>query len=92
MDKKVIPMNQAIRSQTSLPAEIMNLNDRGWIREGYKADIAVLDLNNVTIKASISSPHQYSEGVEYLLINGAVVIDDKEWTGELPGKVIKLKK
>jgi len=92
LDKKVISINQAIRSQTSLPAEIMNLNDRGWIREGFKADIAVLDLNNVTIKASISSPHQYSEGVKYLLINGAVVIDEEEWTGKLPGTVIKLKK
>jgi len=92
LEKKVISINQSIRSQTSLPADIMNLNDRGWIREGYKADIVVLDLNNVRIKASKSSPHQYSEGVKYLLINGVVVIDEDKWTGELPGKVIKLKK
>ncbi len=41
---------------------------------------------------AISNPHQYSEGVEYLLINGALVLDKGEWTGKLPGKVLKLKK
>lgn len=70
----------------------MNFDDRGWIKERYKADIVILDLKNIRNKASIFSPHQYSDGVKYLLINGAVIIFEEEWTGELPGKVIKLKK
>lgn len=91
MEKKVISINHAIRSQTSLPAEIMNFKDRGWIREGYKADIVVLDLKNIDNRASISNPHQYSTGVEYLLVNGTLLLDKGEWTGTLPGRVLKPK-
>jgi len=79
-----------IRSQTSLAADIMNWKDRGWIKEGYKADIVAFDLDNIKIKTSISNPHQYSEGVKYLLINGKIVLEDGEYTGALPGKVLKL--
>ena len=70
----------------------MNWNDRGWIKEGYKADVVVFDLNNVKIKTSISNPHQYSEGVKYLLINGDIVLDKGKWHGKLPGRILKLKK
>jgi N-acyl-D-aspartate/D-glutamate deacylase len=92
LERKTVSLSHVIRSQTSLPAKIMNWDDRGWIKNGYKADIAVLDLNNIKIRASVSNPHAYSEGVEYLLINGELVLDGGKWTGKLPGKVIKLKK
>ena len=82
----------AIRSQTALPAQIMGWNDRGWIKEGYAADLAVVDLENIRTPSDITHPHQYAEGIHYLLINGAVVIDGGEFTGELPGKVLMLKK
>ena len=90
-ERKAISVAHAVRSQTSLPAQIMNLSDRGWIKEGYAADIAVIDLENIQTQSDISQPHEYSEGVEYLLINGDVVIDKGEFTGKLPGKVLKLK-
>jgi N-acyl-D-amino-acid deacylase len=70
----------------------MNWDDRGWIKNGYKADIVVLDLNNIKTRTSISNPQAYSEGVKYLLVNGELVLDRGKWTGKLPGKVIKLKK
>jgi N-acyl-D-aspartate/D-glutamate deacylase len=92
IDRKVISLSQAIRSQTSLPAEIMNWNDRGWIKEGYKADLALIDLKNLKLPTSISNPHQYSQGVAFLLINGQVTIDNGKWNGKLPGKILKLKK
>jgi N-acyl-D-aspartate/D-glutamate deacylase len=92
IDKKAISLAQAIRSQTSLPAEIMNWNDRGWIKEGYKADLALIDLKNLKLPTSISNPHQYSQGVAFLLINGQVTIDNGKWNGKLPGKILKLKK
>jgi len=92
IDKKAISLAQAIRSQTSLPAEIMNWNDRGWIKEGYKADLALIDLKNLKLPTSISNPHQYSQGVAFLLINGQVTIDNGKWTGKLPGTILKLKK
>jgi len=91
-ERKAVSVAHVIRSQTSLPAQIMNWDDRGWIREGYKADIVVLDLNNIKIKTSLSNPHQYSEGVKYLLINGKVVIDGGKFNGTLAGQVLKLKK
>jgi N-acyl-D-aspartate/D-glutamate deacylase len=91
LQRKSVSLPHVIRSQTSLPAQIMNWKDRGRIEEGYKADVVVLDLNNIQIKSSISSPHQYSEGVEYLIINGEMVLDKGKFTGKLPGKVLKLK-
>jgi N-acyl-D-aspartate/D-glutamate deacylase len=91
-ERKAVSVAHAVRSQTSLPAEIMRWDDRGWIKEGYAADVAVIDLGNIQTRSDISQPHVYSEGVEYLLINGAVVIDEGEFTGRLPGKILKLKK
>jgi N-acyl-D-amino-acid deacylase len=92
LQRKAVSLAHVIRSQTSLPAEIMNWNDRGWIKKGYIADITVLDLNNIETPTSISNPHQYSKGVKYLLINGEIVIDKGKYYGKLPGRVLKLKK
>jgi N-acyl-D-aspartate/D-glutamate deacylase len=91
LERKTASLSHIIRSQTSLPAQIMNWNDRGWIKEGYKADIVVLDLENIKTRTSISNPHVYSEGVKYLLINGELVLSNGQWTDKLPGEVIKLK-
>ena len=92
LERKTVSLSHVIRSQTSLPAQIMNWDDRGWIKEGYKADIVVLDLKNIITGTSISNPHVYSEGVKYLLINGELVLNRGKWTGKLPGEVIRLKK
>ena len=91
LERKAVSVPHVIRAQTSLPASIMNWTDRGRIKKGYKADIAVIDLDNIQTKTSIHNPHQYSEGVEYLLINGRLVLDEGEYTGELPGEVLKLR-
>jgi N-acyl-D-aspartate/D-glutamate deacylase len=91
-ERKAVSLPHVIRSQTSLPAEIMNWNDRGWIKPGYIADIAVINLKRIKIDTSISNPHRYSSGIEYLLVNGEMVLDKGQWTGKLPGKVLKLKK
>ena len=90
--RKAVSLHHVIRSQTSLAAEIMNWEDRGWIKEGKKADIVIFDLKNIKTNTSISNPHRYSEGVKYLVINGELVIDKGKWNGELPGKIIKSKK
>jgi len=92
IERKVVSLAQAIRSQTSLPAEIMNWNDRGWVKEGFIADLAVLDLKNLKLPTSISNPHQYSQGVAFLFVNGQLTIDGGKWNGKLPGKILKLKK
>jgi len=92
LERKAVSLPHVIRSQTSLPASIMGWDDRGMIEEGYKADIALIDLNGIKTATSIHNPHCYSEGVSYLLVNGETVIDRGEWTGTLPGEIIKLKK
>jgi N-acyl-D-aspartate/D-glutamate deacylase len=92
LDKPVITMSHAIRSMTSLPARIMKWDDRGWIKEGYLADIAVIDLAKIETPATISNPQQYSKGVDTLLINGVAAIEKGAFTGKLPGKVLKLKR
>lgn len=92
LERKAVSLPHVIRSQTSLPASIMGWDDRGMIEEGYKADIALIDLNGIKTPTSIHNPHRYSEGVSYLLVNGETVIDGGEWTGALPGEIIKLKK
>ena len=91
LEDKAITLARAIRSQTSMPAAVMGWNDRGWIREGAKADIVVLDTARIRTPASISNPHQYSEGVMYLLINGRVAIDRGVATGTLPGRILTLR-
>ncbi len=90
LKRNAVSVEHVIRSQTSLPAEIMKWNDRGWIKEGYRADIVVLDLENIGIEASITTPHRYCTGVRHLLVNGVPVIENETWTGKLPGKVITL--
>lgn len=89
LERKTITLQHAIRSQTSLAAQIMSWNDRGWIKPDYKADIVILDLNNIDTKTSISNPHQYCSGVEYLIINGKLILDKGEFTGVLPGRILK---
>ncbi|MCX7974458.1 MAG: D-aminoacylase [Candidatus Aminicenantes bacterium] len=88
LEKKVVSLAHVIRSQTSLPAAIMNWPDRGWLKEGYKADIVLLDLDKLETPATITNPHQYAKGVVYLIINGQTVIEKGRYTGLLPGRVL----
>ena len=89
LNKYVISMEFAIRAATSLPAEILGLQDRGLIREGYVADIVVFDPEKISDKATFSDPHQYSVGISYLIIDGEIVIDHDEYTGVLAGKPLR---
>ncbi len=88
LDRGVISLEAAIRSSTSLPAQIMGLRDRGLIREGLAADLVVFDINTIRDKATFFEPHQYSEGIEYVFVNGVAVVDASTITWALPGKVV----
>jgi N-acyl-D-aspartate/D-glutamate deacylase len=92
MDKKVITMTQAIRAATSLPAEMLNLDNRGKLQEGYVADIVVFDPNQIKDNATYTAPHQYSEGIQFLFINGEMVIEDGSYNGKLAGIPIRANK
>lgn len=88
LGRKTVSLAHAIRSQTSLPAGIMNWPDRGRIAEGAAADIVVLDLRGIAVPSSISNPHQLSRGVRQVLINGRMAFDDGALTGTLAGQVL----
>jgi len=88
IERGAITLEHAIRSSTSLPAQIMLLKDRGQIREGFAADIVIFDLATIRDKATFFEPHQHSEGVDYVLINGTPVVDGGKLTHATPGKVL----
>ncbi len=81
LDKNILSMEQAIRSATGLPAEMLGFTDRGLLKEKFIADIVVFDPVKIQDKATFAAPHQYSEGIEYVLINGKIVIKNGEYTG-----------
>ncbi|HET9982591.1 MAG TPA: D-aminoacylase [Longimicrobiales bacterium] len=89
-EEHVIDLPWAVRSMTSLPAAVFHLDDRGWIRPGMKADILVFDPSRVRDKATYEKPHQLAEGMQYILVNGGVAVDDGRFTGRY-GRVLSRK-
>ena len=88
LDRGAITLEHAIRSSTSLPARIMSLTDRGLVREGFAADLVVFDLATIRDKATFFEPHQHSEGIEHVFINGVAVVDGGKLTHATPGKIL----
>ena len=85
----VVPLPAAIRSATGLPADIFGFLERGYLREGYVADIVVFDPQTFRDTATFEQPHQYSTGVRYLLVNGQLAIDDGKLTDCLAGRALR---
>ena len=79
----------AVHKMTGQPAQRLGLADRGRIDVGLVADLVVFDPDTVIDRADFMNPHQYAQGIESVLVNGAVVIDGGEHTGALPGKVLR---
>lgn len=87
-EEGTISLPFAIRSNTSLPAQIIGLPDRGLVRAGYAADILVFNYEQLDDRATILQPGRYPEGIEYMLVNGEFAIDEGELTGNLAGRVL----
>lgn len=88
-ERNVVGLEFAIRSMTSLPALVFSLKDRGTLREGAYADIAIFDPAKVKDTATYADPHHLAEGMSYVLVNGVVVVDEGKFTEALPGKVLR---
>jgi N-acyl-D-amino-acid deacylase len=84
----ILTLEEAIKKMTSFPARRIGLKDRGLIMEGMYADITIFNPDIIIDKATYENPHQYPEGIEYVLINGEIVIEKGEYTGAMPGKVL----
>ncbi len=87
--EKLMPLEQAVRSATGLPADILKLPERGYLRPGYFADVVVLDPKTLRDTATFDSPHQYATGVVHLFVNGVPAIEDAKPTGKLAGKALR---
>jgi N-acyl-D-aspartate/D-glutamate deacylase len=87
-DEKVLQLEEAVRKMTSLPAQVLGLKDRGLLREGYWADIVVFDPDTVADLATYENPKQYPKGIDTVLVNGTIVIDNGHHTGARPGSVV----
>ena len=74
---------------TSFPAQRLGLPDRGILRDGFKADIVIFNPNTVKALATKENPKQYPVGIDYVIVNGQVVIENGENTGALPGRALR---
>ena len=87
--RKVITLEDAVRKLTSLPATRMRLFDRGALREGLSADLTVFDFDRIQDNATYEDPVAVPAGVDYVLVNGQIVVDEGRHTGTKPGKVLR---
>ena len=88
-DEKVIPLNEAIYRLSGLPATNLKIQERGFLKEGYYADVVVFDPETIQDHATFEKPHQYSTGVHHVFVNGGHVLKDGEHTGATPGRVVR---
>jgi len=82
-------LESAIRSSSGLPADILGLPQRGYLKPDYFADVVIFDPKTIIDLATFENPHQYSKGVTHLFVNGVLVIEEGELTGKLPGKALR---
>jgi N-acyl-D-amino-acid deacylase len=85
----VLTLEDAIRRMTSLPARTFRLNDRGLVRAGMAADLVIFDPARVQDKATYANPHQYSQGFDYVLVNGKLEVDEGKLTNQRSGQALR---
>jgi N-acyl-D-amino-acid deacylase len=89
IERGIVPLPAAIRSASGLPADILGLTDRGYIKEGYLADLVLLDPARFRDTATYQQPHQYATGVKYLMVNGKLAVEDGRPTGGCYGRALR---
>src|SRR6266568_1966724 len=87
-DEKVIPLKEAIRRLSGLPATNFGLDHRGFIKEGMFADVVVFDPATISDRATFEKPHQYAVGMKHVFVNGVQVLKEGEHTGAKPGRAL----
>ncbi len=87
--QRLMTLEEAVRKMTSAPAERLGLRDRGVLRDGLAADVVVFDPQRVRSLATYDQPRQFPEGIDYVLVNGELVIDAGAHTGALPGRALR---
>jgi N-acyl-D-amino-acid deacylase len=87
-EEGVLSLPEAVRKMSGLPAERLGLSDRGRLVKGMKADVVLFDPDTVLDRATYTEPYQYPVGIEYVFVNGQIVIEPKGHTGVLPGQIL----
>src|SRR5438552_7629265 len=87
-ENKTLTLEDAVRKMSAAPAVRLGLSDRGVLRPGMKADIAVFDAATIRDRATYEKPHQYAEGFSYVIVNGQVILENGEMTAARPGRVL----
>ncbi|NND35225.1 MAG: D-aminoacylase [Saprospiraceae bacterium] len=85
----VLQLTDAVRKMTALPAETLGLTDRGLIKDNFWADLVIFDPQTIKDKATFTEPHQYPEGIEYVILNGQMVVEKGVYKGGMDGKVLR---
>jgi N-acyl-D-amino-acid deacylase len=88
-DEHLLPLEQAIRKITSLPAQRERLQDRGLLKPGYFADVTVFDPASIQDRATYRSPTHLSVGVKFVLVNGRLAYEGDHVTGEVAGSILR---
>jgi N-acyl-D-amino-acid deacylase len=88
-EEKILTLPETIKKMTYTPARKFGFQNRGQIAEDYWADIVVFDPEKVIDKATWTNPHQFPQGIEYVIVNGQIVVKEGEQTDNLPGKILK---
>jgi N-acyl-D-amino-acid deacylase len=87
--KRLFSLEEGIRKMTGLPAQILNLTDRGIIKKGNLADIVIFDPNTIIDKSTYENGTQFPEGIEYVIVNGKITVANGKHLGTLNGKILK---
>ena len=88
-EERLLRLEDAVRKMTSTPAQRLGLRDRGILRDGMKADLVVFNPDTVRATATFEEPRQLPVGIDYVLVNGRIVIDQGRHTGALPGRALR---
>jgi N-acyl-D-aspartate/D-glutamate deacylase len=88
-DEQLLSLEEAVRKMTGAPAARLGLTDRGLLRDGYAADLVVLDPARVRSNATYDQPRRYPDGIAYVAVNGELVVDGAAHTGALPGRALR---
>jgi len=88
-EERLLPLEEAVRKMTSLPAQRMRLWDRGVVRPGAFADLVAFDPATIRDRATFELPRQYAEGIRYVAVNGQLVVDGGQITAARPGRALR---
>jgi len=88
-EEALLSLEEAVHRMTGAPAARLGLRERGLLREGYAADVVVFDADRVRANATYDEPRQFPEGIEHVIVNGEVVVEDGRHTGATPGRALR---